>query len=859
MNIVNKLTLRLLRKNKRRTLVTIIGVIISVAMLTGVSSIGTSFIDLLQRQIVANEGDWHVLYEDVTPDQIDSITKDDQTKEVSLTDDLGYASLEKATNENKPYLFIKQYNEKSFQHMPITVTDGRLPENEHELVVSNHIESNGGVAYDIGDELSLDIGNRVADDEEMPYSLGQSTSLQWDDDSDIQEKLEPTIKKDYTIVGIIERPEWEPVQAPGYTVLTYLDENQLAAGDTVNASVTLNKVSNAIQEDTQVFAEKHGIDSYQFHDSLLRYQGVISNDGIRSTLYLLSAILFGIIIVGSVSLIYNAFAISVTDRSKYLGMLSSVGATRKQKRNSVFFEGLIISLISIPLGILAGLGGIAITFIFINSLIQDTFGLTEKIQLTVTPGMIGVAMFVSLLTVFISTYLPAKRASNVTAIDAIREAQDVKLTEKKVKTSKLVRKLFGLEAEIGLKNLKRNKRRYQATVFSIVISIVLFLSVTYFTDNLKKSIEMTQDGLNSDISVTLGYDDDDHFIEKIQDLPEVTDTNVMAENTEFKINILNEKIPSEVREEVCFEDEQCPYFVNMYVLNDDELKAYAEQTDVDYKMLENKPSAIVIDRLTYVDYETKKRVETKSVNTKVGEEFDLLHYDWEADSESYVDELIVAGTSSELPQGMREPYLGNLHVIVSENTIETLGKGALLDISFEKSIYINSEDPLKTQEDIERIEELKHSIYNFHQERQAEQQLVLLISVFVYGFIALITAISVANILNTISTSISLRTREFAMLKSVGMTPKGFNKMINYESIFYGIKALLYGLPISFGIMLLMHRAFSEGFSFGFTIPWLSVLYVIIAVFAIVGISMLYSSSKVKKENIIDALKQENF
>lgn len=131
-------------------------------------------------------------------------------------------------------------------------------------------------------------------------------------------------------------------------------------------------------------------------------------------------------------------------------------------------------------------------------------------------------------------------------------------------------------------------------------------------------------------------------------------------------------------------------------------------------------------------------------------------------------------------------------------------------------------------------------------------------SIFIYGFIALISAISIANIFNTISTSVSLRKREFAMLKSVGMTPKGFNRMINYESIFYGIKSLAYGLPLSGVVMYLIYQSTSNSFEQPFRVPWLSVLIVIAAVFIIVGSAMLYSSSKVRKETIIDGLKQEN-
>src|SRR5690606_10296491 len=143
----------------------------------------------------------------------------------------------------------------------------------------------------------------------------------------------------------------------------------------------------------------------------------------------------------------------------------------------VFFEGAVIGAISIPIGILAGLGGIGTTFAFINKYLQGALGGSERLELVATPSSLFIACGVSILTIFISTYIPAIKASKISAIDAIRQTHDIKLSGKTVKTSKLVRKIFGIEAEIGLKNLKRNKKRYLATVFSLVISIVLFLSV----------------------------------------------------------------------------------------------------------------------------------------------------------------------------------------------------------------------------------------------------------------------------------------------------------------------------------------------------------------------------------------------
>ena len=165
---------------------------------------------------------------------------------------------------------------------------------------------------------------------------------------------------------------------------------------------------------------------------------------------------------------------------------------------------------------------------------------------------------------------------------------------------------------------------------------------------------------------------------------------------------------------------------------------------------------------------------------------------------------------------------------------------------------------MATQEAIEEITDSNVDVYNVFQRRQQAEQVILLMSVFTYGFIALISLISIANIFNTISTSISLRKREFAMLRSVGMTPKGFNKMIHYESIFYGVNALLYGLPISVLVMFGIHWSVGNTFEYGFTLPWKSILFVIVMIFVIVSSAMLYSLSKIKKENIIDGLKQEN-
>src|SRR5690625_237527 len=209
MNIINKVTLRHLKKNKRRTLVTIIGVIISVSMLTAVATLAVSFMALLQKQEIADGGEWHVLYKNVDEEQLEAIQEDKNTKSIALSRDVGYSYLEGGQNDSKPYLFLKEYNDARFKQFPIELIEGKIPTNENELLISEHIATNGNVEYEVGDDISLAVGERVFDHEEFNEDqIDQSYPLQPDD---ISETIENEVEKNFTIVGIMKRPTWEPM------------------------------------------------------------------------------------------------------------------------------------------------------------------------------------------------------------------------------------------------------------------------------------------------------------------------------------------------------------------------------------------------------------------------------------------------------------------------------------------------------------------------------------------------------------------------------------------------------------------------------------------------------------------------
>lgn len=881
MNIVNKLTLRHMLLNKRRTIVTIMGVIISVAMISAVVTLGLSFLDLFKRETIAREGNWHIQYPDVPASKLDIPRNSPYADELLLEHDKGFGLLSELgleSTEYKPYVFVREYNPAAFDKMPVTLLEGRLPQQEGEVVVPEHyaklIGSNADV---IGKSITLNLGERFGfglteEEQDTQLKLDINYSMQFDEEGKSREKLINMQPASYTIVGVIEHLNWEYTMAPGYSFLAYLNEASLQADDLLMPRVYSANPDKGIFADAERMSKELDVTWYNVNSDLLRYQFVSSHDGFIFTLYSLLAIVMLVIIIGSISLIYNAFGISVADRSRYLGMLASVGATRRQKRNSVLFEGLIISAISIPLGICSALLGLAITFSALNPLLKDMLSLPVGLEIRVNIWTILVSIAISLLTILLSVWWPAKRAAKVSAIDAIRQSQDVKLSRKQVKTSKLTRKLFGLEAEIAMKNIKRNKRRYQITIFSLVISIILFLTVSCLTDAMKRGLFGASAGVNYDISLYFSEVDDPN-LDVIKSSELLTDYSIIRKlNSDGQVDVKH--IPAPAQRAIFGEstpiEDKFTMNVALYGVEEDRLKEIAAQAGVDFKQLmdSSHPQAILYNVNSYYNQVDKRYVTDKSLLqtsdlilplsnfVAVGEADEDGNRQYETIEYGSVE--LIGSTEQSFPGIVRgEQGPNTIILLVSNETVEQLSEQG--DRATRNIIFMTSDNPMALEKEIRENHLFdSYSMHNVYRNKQEEKGVVVLISVFSYGFISLITLISIANILNTISTGIQLRKREFAMLRSIGMTDKGFYRMINYESILYGVKSLLYGLPISAIIMVLIYRSMSRTSFYSFQIPWLSLGIMLVALFAIVGFAMLYSGSKVKKGSIVEAIKQEN-
>lgn len=870
MNIMNKVTLQSMKKNKTRTIVTVVGIILSVSMVTAVTTIVTSLQNYLYESAIYQEGDWHVKFQEITVEKGEEISADERVESAVYTQYLGYANMEASKNDFKPYLYVLGGNESSFEKLPIHLTEGRFPQNDMEIILPNHLETDGGVSYDINDVLVLPLGDRVSDG----YKLYQNNPLtvEYEDEASNdfvkKETIETNKVKQYTVVGFYERPSFENYTAPGYTAITYSDFSDKSS--LCDAYYTMKDPKDAIDfSDHYFFDEELGGST---NNEVLMYQGVSQYETYSSSLFGMIIILIVIIMMGSIALIYNAFSISVSERTVQFGLLSSIGATKKQIRKSVRFEALALGLIGIPLGVLAGIGGIGATFFILSDSLKvftRNFSGSESVQFHMSVSWVGIAaaVIVACITLIISIIKPAFRASRITAIEAIRSSKDIndKYGERKNrKTSKLTYKLFGLPGVLAKKYYTRSSKKYRATVISLFMSIVLFVSASSYIMYITSSVNNVYYKVDYDIVANIGsdyIDSKNDVLNEIRGLDSVdmacsalmancslsngndtlTDEGKSALVDKYGLGSFDEISGKVDMLIVGVDDETYDRYVTSLGLNpenmgDNDIILYAMGQTINYQS----------GTIKSYDFLQKTVSKTDFYSTKYNE-----------DTEEYEKEntysMNVAAVADSMPFGF------NGRNGVSTNVVYGVLRESSYVLKDTKggSIYIDSNDYTKTEKELSDIKGVE-SVYNAASEVENSRTLMLVINVFAYGFIVLISLISVANVFNTIVTNLNLRQRDFAMLRSVGMTKGGFKKMMIFECLIYGTRALLFGIPVSFLITLWIYNSVGITWNGGFMIPWSAYIIVIVSVFIVVLVSMFYAMAKINKNNLVETLRKDS-
>lgn len=855
MNILKKLTLKSLKLNKKRTIVTIIGIMLSTALICAVAGMITSVQKTLINYAKSHSGNYHVCFKNIPNDELKYIKGNKNVQDYFLSKNVGYGKLEKVENEYKPYIFVMEYDKKGLEQGGVTLLEGRMPENSNEIVIPEHLIKSGRINYTIGEKITLNLGKRQTKDgleltqedalltDESEKTESSSTSKSETEDF---EEIVDTKEHTYTIVGIIERSNYKGIEgfsAPGYTAISYMDnENDI---NTANISVLYSNLKDFQKktEDIKSVIEKNIGSSVtvSYNSSLIDYEGGVS-DTTMASLYSVGAVVIVIIILSSVFVIRNSFSISVSEKTKQYGMLSSIGATKKQIKKSVLYEGFYIGIIGIPLGILCGMLAVVILLQVVNVLLGDS--LNEKCVFSIPILAIIASIVISAITIYLSCILPARRASKISPIEAIRGNNDIKIKAKKVKTSKITKKLFGIGGVIASKNLKRNKKKYRTTVISLVVSISIFISLSSFLDYGGKIVNVYYKDLGYDISVYDGTVETYNEIIKLDNVEEYSYSYM----TEGSVDI--NKYGSEFGKKRIAKDSEETNSITIILINNDYFKKFIEHLGI--QSTNYKDIAILEDdAYEYID---EKTVFENYYSLKTGDSIEITLTNGEKRT------VKISKKTDERPMGYKNVYSNGGYLFVSEDFIQ--------DKSDEKSFHvggllIKSQNPDELENEINNLKKTnnlysKLYIDNISKYVEENQKIILLVSIFLYGFIAVITLIGVTNIFNTITTNMILRSKEFANLKSVGMTTKEFNRMIRLESILYGLKSLLIGIPLGLIGSYCIYNGIAKGLDFGYILPLKSIIIAIIFVFIIVGLTMKYSLNKINKQNIIETIREDN-
>lgn len=850
MNVLRTLTQNYLKRNRKRTIVTIIGIILSAAMITAVATLIVSAQGFMVEVEKELRGSYEAIFNGVSNENIKYMVQNDKFKEIGLSTVIGSALNDYS---KQPYIRIDAYDENSFQNRAIELKEGRLPQNSSEIILSERLLEGEEKKPQIGQTIRLKVGHRMEN--------GKAVD---NEDDRPNESFVIEGEKEYTICGFMKQPKYEGGMTSSAGIIG-LDQEIINQTDYFNVMVIMKNPKKIYEDCTQV-AEAIQLpkqnDEYDitYNEWVLMYMGISDKDSFNKVLYRVGIILMVLIMVGSIIVIYNSFAISVSERKKQFGMLSSVGATKKQIRKSVLYEGAILGGIGIPLGILSGIGGIEITLKIVNTLIAGTLNVGDvDLKLIISWPAILVSIILIGITIYLSAIIPARRAGKITPIEAIRQSDDIKVKPKKLKTPKWIRKIFGIEGEIALKNLKRSKKRYRTTVLSLIISIVLFITVSGFIQYMFKGVESMYLTTNYDIAINFLSNDsakeNEELIKQIRQIKEA-DMVSFQENVTGMAKIPEDKLGRSIKEneimnryaqESKMEDN---YYVNTSVvyMMDEEYQNYLKLIGAS-ELKENE--AILVNRANIIE---PIRIEADITEYKQGDTITVTDYSKEQATETNYQ---ITKITDKLPIGTFNAA-GNLVLVVSEKGIQQLAEK-----NAGKMLYIKTQDASGVQKQLDQLiaennRKNQINIINMAELMENNEKLKNIFQIFLYGFICLISLIGIANIFNTISTNIALRRREFANLKSIGMTNKSFKKMLDLECVFYGTKSLLYGVPIGIVLCYFLNKAFAESIVLIFKIPWSSILIAAFAVYSIVFITMIYATRKVKKENIIDIIRDDN-
>ena len=854
------ITSKYLKVQKKRTILSIIGIILSMALITGVGTIIISVRDALILEATKDNGDYHIEFSNIDYEKAEIIKNHVEVKETGVISQEGYAIVSKVSEEEKKAwgdvpnyrtLHIEKYDENALKMMDVEIKEGRLPKNENEIVLDEWVLGILNPDLYVGDKITLDISKKSIDE------LGES------------DELGELTKKEYTVVGVV-KPQYYVSNRFYANGITFQEDTVL--NEDSYFFVKLKNVKDAKEKGLNIANDaKISVENVEFNERVLRLYAESLNETLNSGMMNVVIFILFIIVICTIAVIYNTFNISVMERITQFGIIRCTGASPRQIRNIVFKEALTLSLIGLPIGAVSGVLAMKAVF-WIVGLMKGSLSkfIFEGIRTTISPLMLILCFLIGLFTVLISAYGPARKAGKVSPIEAIRNSSSYK-TEKKIKNRKtfLSKILFGFEGDMAAKNLKRNKKRFYITIFSMIISITMYIVFGSMVDYIY-DIGADDNTLYAELGAGFGLIGSDRISQNIIDeisnikdveivFPEKKDDVVLAVPEKKVGEKYNELIGSAIGQTI--EDEtfgRCSVMYNNVLLSygNEGLKEIYNSFGsgkIDINEINKNNGVVLIQTGALYDSENRKRVYTDVTKYKVGDTIKLKLFQ----GEEFDIEVKVCGIlDKNLGNDMKNKN-GGITIFTTDEIFKKItGKDSTY------SVFVKLNDGATKNTLIEYLDNLtnrdiRYSYIDVEDAISQMQNDVNVMRIFIFGFIAVIALIGCLNIINTISTSLILRTREISILKAIGMTQNEVKKMISLESVLYGLISILYGTVIGSILSKVLFDIMTSVVEFEWSIPWMHIIIASVGALVVTLLSGYIPLKRINNNILIENIRTE--
>lgn len=908
--IIFQVTKTYMKKNKKRTIITFAGILVMVVLMTAVFVGKDTVMDFMRRAVEADQGKWHYQVYDVTKEEADEIAALDSIDKLEVSRPLGYTDFPQSANIETPYLELKGYSGELFDWMNTNVIEGRVPEKENEILISERAIEDGA-DIKVGDTVDVDAFDRYVhafykEGEEEKIAAGKAPGVitfgnnvfsvehgttvkapahfaYWPENDDFEEIHEPTgVKGTYTIVGIMETPSYESDGQGGYTALTKNDA-AVAEGETINLVFTIDlkssentegEIARIIDshrnEEERAEVEENG-SAYMLEDGtripvvngqivandlLLVFAAKGTDANFNMLMIFFQAFFIILISAASLVLIYNVFSMSYKERSRYLGMLSSVGATRRQKKWSVYYEVFVLLAMALPIGIILGLlvvkGAMVLLYPHFAKIISSiaTNVITGKsceidYHLIVNPLNIFYVLIFSAVAVWISALIPAMKISKVGPIESIRGNDDtgVRLKKRGVKTYFNLMMKGRTERLLSAASISRNRHSTRGIIRSITVFISLTLitafAVRSFTDIVKSKADQEDIAVGSKYEgydYSFSFDEDTQYMTGKEDIvtsDEVSDyieMNIelapyniaLSDYTEEYRNDMNAILdlyyPGE-KPQIVVDNFLEPVEiwanpeVNMITLSDEQFSEVAKKAGVD--ILGENP-VLIYDRVVlsteeyefafegalqpdFTSYEVKN-----PFNYKVGDEMNLMSAEYIKDKDEYKEVDIPVTFAGYIDASDIEEYYSlkgrAAWIITSETTRDYIGSLSPEDVSrmgLRQILFSVNTNDSKLVRNLSQIKD-EYDNYALRSASLAtgltdfKTAITKILNIVATCFTLLIALICMLNLYNSVMGRRLSRHQELSVLQSMGMTKAQKSKMLLLENIRLMVKSVIY-------------------------------------------------------------------